>query len=82
MTGTTNPGQDYKGEYEALAHALVGNTGASAILEASRHQRLLTALHEIARQKLPCEISPKDRADADYEGGYEAIITIARSAVL
>ena len=28
MTGTTNPGHDYKGEYEALAHALVGNTGA------------------------------------------------------
>lgn len=35
------PKRDYEQEYNALARALVGDTGLSAIMEASKHRKML-----------------------------------------
>ena len=81
---TTVDRRDYKGEYNALANALVGPTGLSAITEATRHRRLLDALREIARQMTSNELEREHDSDGapDYEGAYDAIIMVARSALL
>jgi hypothetical protein len=43
--------------------------------------RLEAALRDIARQKLPDEIEPHMRPHADYEGGYEQAVGVARAAL-
>lgn len=48
----------------------------------SRLERLDHAVKEIARQLLPCEMDPDDLEAADYVGAYEAMILVARSALL
>lgn len=62
---------------------LVAPTAAKELEEAyaeiERHQALLEAIEKIAKQRLTTEIDHDgDRKGADIEGGYDAIIGIAR----
>jgi len=43
--------------------------------------KLEAALLEIAKQKLASEMDDQSAECADWEGGYEAIVTIARAAL-
>lgn len=47
--------RDYKREYDALAHALVGNTGLSAITEASKHAAMRAAMVALKSFPLPSQ---------------------------
>lgn len=42
--------------------------------------RLRNALTEISKQKLSTEMDEEERELADWEGGYDAIIVVARAA--
>lgn len=59
--------RDYKQEYDALAHAIVGDTGLSAILEAGRHMKAMDALRHIQTVAARNHVHIED-ADATLHG--------------
>lgn len=47
----------------------------------AENARLREALGRISKQKLSAEMSEELAGFADFEGGYDAIVTIAREAL-
>lgn len=63
-------------------HAPDGRTWYDMLLaEAEKRGKFQDALCEIARQKLTGEMDEEQHDNADWEGGYDAIVKIARDAL-
>lgn len=70
------------GENRDPIYAPDGRTWYDMLLaEAERRGKYQDALCQIARQKLSVEMDEEERELADWEGGYEAIVGIARDAI-